>query len=272
MYSKGKRKRTHLELLQHEYQYLSSETSGTQNSAVEAETLPRKELDLSTVYTRTMSSSTSSPTNIDNILVDGDDLHTLAPISAGTDWSRFTREVIDDMVDHVSTEYVDKEGPSRIIVPKFMKHEGLQACFRASQLKKDLEECILLLKNISLSESPLQIHSTLCSVEARVLSDKEEARRITRSEAIAILEDAAAMVRELESSLKDWRSLYPDNSPIRIDNASAFVDPSKTYLVPTLMAYSLVLSQRIFAGASELSANATLQVMRLYGSTVAALG
>ncbi|KAJ3966209.1 hypothetical protein EV361DRAFT_809422 [Lentinula raphanica] len=160
-----------------------------------------------------------------------------------------------------------------------MKREGLQACFRATKLKKDLEECILLLKNISLSETRLQIHSTLCSVEARVLADKKEAQRITRSEATAILEDAAAMIQELESSLKNWRSLYPDGSPIQIDNgkrenfdSSAFVDPNKTYLIPTLMAYSLVLSQRIFSGASELSTNATLQVMRLYGSAVAALG
>ncbi|KAJ3782494.1 hypothetical protein GGU10DRAFT_275427 [Lentinula aff. detonsa] len=153
-----------------------------------------------------------------------------------------------------------------------MKHEGLQACFRATKLKKDLKECILLLKNISLSETHLQIHSTLCSVEARVLADREEAQCITRLEATAILEDAAAMVQELESSLKNWRSLYPNDSPIQIDNASAFVDPNKTYLIPTLMAYSLVLSQRIFSGASELSTNATLQVMRLYGSAVAALG
>ncbi|KAJ3791507.1 hypothetical protein GGU11DRAFT_751644 [Lentinula aff. detonsa] len=253
MYSKGKRKRTHLELLQHEYQSLSSSETSTQSSLIEAQTFLREDVGLSIVPTPTVSglpsSSTSVDPNIDSMLVDRDDFHTSDSISGGTDWSQFTRGVIDDLVDHVSSEYINKEGPSRLIVPKFMKHEGLQACFRATKLKKDLEE-----------------------FEARVLADREEAQCITRLEATAILEDAAAMVQELESSLKNWRSLYPNDSPIQIDNASAFVDPNKTYLIPTLMAYSLVLSQRIFSGASELSTNATLQVMRLYGSAVAALG
>ncbi|KAJ3710118.1 hypothetical protein C8R42DRAFT_729624 [Lentinula raphanica] len=104
MYSTGKRKRTHLELLQQEYQYLSSEPSA-QTSVVEAEIFPPKSMVSTRTTVPTMSSLPSSPTNIDNMLVDGDDLHTLAPITAGTDWSRFTQEVIDDMVDHVLSEF-----------------------------------------------------------------------------------------------------------------------------------------------------------------------
>ncbi|KAJ3816845.1 hypothetical protein F5880DRAFT_1493831, partial [Lentinula raphanica] len=154
-----------------------------------------------------------------------------------------------------------------------MKHEGLQACFRASQLKKDLQDCLLLLQTVSSSNSRLEIQSMLRALEARVSANKKDAQCITRPEAAATLAEAEEMIQELDSSLREWRLRYPDDSPIRIDNSkrtSRF--QGLCYLIPTLMTYSLVLSQRLFGGASELSANATLQVMKLYGSAVAALG
>ncbi|KIK52582.1 hypothetical protein GYMLUDRAFT_179976, partial [Collybiopsis luxurians FD-317 M1] len=86
------------------------------------------------------------------------------------------------------------------------------------------------------------------------------------------LKEVRVLIEELEHSLQDWHSRYPDTSPIRIDNESAFLDPGKNYLIPTLIAYSLALSQQLFAGASELSTNVTLQILHLYGTAIAALG
>ncbi|KAJ3749841.1 hypothetical protein DFH05DRAFT_1517951 [Lentinula detonsa] len=91
MYSKGKRKRTHLELLQHEYQSLSSSETSTQSSLIEAQTFLHEDVGLSIVRppTRTVSglpsSSTSVDPNIDSMLVDRDDFHTSDSISGGTD-------------------------------------------------------------------------------------------------------------------------------------------------------------------------------------------
>lgn len=177
-----------------------------------------------------------------------------------------------------------------IVMPKRMNQAAINALFSANQLKGDLEQCLQLLREISPASSPYDVCSTLSSVEDRLSANKAHAQRITRSEASEVMEEVGRLIKEVEHSLENWRSQYPDSSPIKVNNgmllnlvfagsiyslevsAAAFLDPSRGHLAPTLIAYSLALSQRVFAGASELSANIILQFMHSYGAAIAALG
>jgi len=181
-----------------------------------------------------------------------------------------------------------QSGP--VVMPKRMNQAGINALFTANQLKGDLEQCLQLLREISPASLPYDVCSVLSSVEDRLLANKTHAQQIKRSEASEVMEEVWGLIKKVEHSLANWRSQYPDTSPIKVNNgmpldiflagliyspnvsAIAFLNPNRGHLAPTLIAYSLALSQRVFAGASELSANIILQFMHSYGAAIAALG
>ncbi|KAJ3817514.1 hypothetical protein F5880DRAFT_1492798, partial [Lentinula raphanica] len=169
-----------------------------------------------------------------------------------------------------SSETKSSTRSSRLVVPRLMNRAAIKACFQTDQIKKDLKECACALAGISSSASSSAVCPILFMVEERVSADWNEALKITRPEASEAIEEIRAMVEGLRKLLQEWRSQFPDTSPMRVNNG--LYQLRKSHAIPTLIAYSLALAQHLFAGLSEANTNITLQVLRLYGAAMAALG
>ncbi|KIK60674.1 hypothetical protein GYMLUDRAFT_244249 [Collybiopsis luxurians FD-317 M1] len=238
--TKGKGKRTHLEMLQEEYQLLPDESIASASSESPSFTSKKQRPDPLSVFP-TPDARHQQTTDLD--------------------LKHFTQMTVADAIDNALLTYEDQgeELQNRVVLPRLMN-------------QVDLQQCMQLLEGLSTSNPHAEIDSVLFEVEEKLSINKKEVQQISRPEASDILVRIETQMRALEQSLREWRSRHPNISPIKIQNDNAFLDPTSAHLVPTLIAYALALSQRLLSGASKVAASATLQIMRLYGNTLAGLG
>ena len=101
---------------------------------------------------------------------------------------------------------------------KALKKSTLCAVSEAQNLSMELRSLSERLHGLSDRMDEDRIQALLTDVECGVTSLAEDLARINSSEASFAVEEAKAVLAEVRASLRNWRSRYPDTSPIRIDN------------------------------------------------------
>ncbi|KAL1749947.1 hypothetical protein FB107DRAFT_280126 [Schizophyllum commune] len=142
----------------------------------------------------------------------------------------------------------------------------------ADSVNRVLQQCERMLRNIRPSDARSFIIQTLSSVEDMVMREGDKLSRIKRPEARAAVARAAATLETVKTLLKTYSLLYPDATPIRIDNAHLRMELVDGLQSATLVAYCLALTARIFHGISREGANVVLKLTKLYGHSLVHLG
>ncbi|KAF9021597.1 hypothetical protein BDP27DRAFT_1195416, partial [Rhodocollybia butyracea] len=109
------------------------------------------------------------------------------------------------------------------------------------------------------------IQTTLSDIECSVRSISLDLDSITRPEVSEVVQEARDFIKLLDESLKSWRSYFPDDTPLKIDNSAAFVRKVQRRNEVALVAYTVALVQRIFHGAGQRAASFTLRAMKIFG-------
>ncbi|KAJ3797277.1 hypothetical protein GGU11DRAFT_756848 [Lentinula aff. detonsa] len=125
---------------------------------------------------------------------------------------------------------------------------------------------------IASSQTAAEIQSILCAVEDRIETIRHQLSSVT---GIRIPEEAKQVVEILDAvelSVEVWRREYPDTSPVKLDNRKHFLDPGQNENTPTLIAYCLALTLRVFERTAQRGASFILKMIKLFGYSFGTLG
>ncbi|KAJ3753729.1 hypothetical protein EV360DRAFT_52975, partial [Lentinula raphanica] len=86
------------------------------------------------------------------------------------------------------------------------------------------------------------------------------------------LESINNSLKLLEETLEGWRRAYPDiDSPLAIDNGSAFANPGADRHTASLIAYTIALVSRVLEGTARAGSSVLLKMLKLYGYSLTML-
>ena len=88
----------------------------------------------------------------------------------------------------------------------------------ADSIRRDVWSCMYAMASIRPPFSPSYIRQTLSDVEQRIKVDRRDAAKITRKAASVAVSEVAGLIQEADTKLAEWRSMFPDTTPLRIDN------------------------------------------------------
>ncbi|KAI5895820.1 uncharacterized protein SCHCODRAFT_02495587 [Schizophyllum commune H4-8] len=147
-----------------------------------------------------------------------------------------------------------------------------KARIAAESVETALRQCERMLRAIKPHDTRNFIAATMSSVEDVVLNQREKLQKITRPEATEAVGRAVDVLEVVESLLEAHRLLYPDMTPLRVDNAHLRMEAFDDLQPATLVAHCLALTSRIFHGCSREGANIILRLTKLFGHSLVFLG
>ncbi|THU92395.1 hypothetical protein K435DRAFT_800503 [Dendrothele bispora CBS 962.96] len=134
-----------------------------------------------------------------------------------------------------------------------------------------------------------EIHSTLTSAEDATTQIMEVLKVVGHSRKVDAVSkkytEVQALLSALQRSVQNWRDLYPDTSPVKINNSEnklrvqyvnlaidtilytehAFFNPNDGRHEVTLVVYCIALALRAFAAASQRASAFVLKTIKLFG-------
>ncbi|KAJ3965041.1 hypothetical protein EV361DRAFT_955386 [Lentinula raphanica] len=155
--------------------------------------------------------------------------------------------------------------------PKTTNFASTRALLDANQLKSNLNTCITRLEQLKGHEDQRFIQSELGDVEAIVKSAGEKLPLFRRDAVLALRQEIEDILRILRESIIGWCRDFPDNSPLKIDNRKAFINPAIKRHTPTLLAYCLALTNRVFEGAAKCGSSFMLKALKIFGYSLTLL-
>ncbi|KAJ3709926.1 hypothetical protein C8R42DRAFT_563696, partial [Lentinula raphanica] len=111
---------------------------------------------------------------------------------------------------------------------------------------------------------------TLEEVEGAIQVAEEDLQSIKAEGIKDEVNQVRDMVDLVHKTLRAWRNIYPDVSPVRIDNP--FIDPADGKNTPALISYCLALAVRIFENTARRGASLVLKMTKLFGMSLVTLG
>ncbi|KAJ3753450.1 hypothetical protein EV360DRAFT_87778 [Lentinula raphanica] len=147
-----------------------------------------------------------------------------------------------------------------------------RALITVSSLKQAALDLQLKLRNLSFSQPPADIQSSLCTIEDEIETIRLQATSISNVEACGEAVEVLNTLDSIKETLRLWRQEYPDTSPVKIDNRKYFVDPGNGKNTPTLIAYCLTLVSRVFERTAQRGATFVLKMIKMFGYSLATLG
>ncbi|THU83949.1 hypothetical protein K435DRAFT_688521 [Dendrothele bispora CBS 962.96] len=103
-------------------------------------------------------------------------------------------------------------------------------------------------------------------------SNTSALQRFKDVEAVSdVLKESQGILSSVKADVELWRSLYSDDSPIKINNREAFINPNKGRHTPSLIAYCLALAVRVFSGGSIQVSGFVLKAIKLFGIALGTL-
>ncbi|KAL1711484.1 hypothetical protein EV715DRAFT_215257, partial [Schizophyllum commune] len=115
------------------------------------------------------------------------------------------------------------------------------------------------------------ILNTLTCVDDVVSKQRGRLSPLTREIVADQVRIAVTKIETVEACLQAYADIYPTNMPLRIDNAHLRTEHFTDTPAPTLIAYCLALTSRIFHHTSRSGASLILVLAKLYGSSLVAL-
>ncbi|KAJ3831620.1 hypothetical protein F5878DRAFT_647479, partial [Lentinula raphanica] len=114
-------------------------------------------------------------------------------------------------------DFMDNHGLSTIFDGR-QNRTITQASQRLQSLSQSAQSHLALLQNLSSISDPSNIQKTLLDAEQAIAAIGAHLVKRQRKELQTEVDEVRLVVRNVENSLKGWRVLHPDNSPMKLDN------------------------------------------------------
>ncbi|KAJ3709685.1 hypothetical protein C8R42DRAFT_729944 [Lentinula raphanica] len=183
----------------------------------------------------------------------------------------------------------DKDGKLMLFGdPRSRSKHTIRVLHTGSKLGDGISGLQAKLDGLSRDFPAPSVHATLEEVEGAIQVAEEDLQSIKAEGIKDEVNQVRDMVDLVHKTLRAWRNIYPDVSPVRIDNheslfrqshsqihrtsGKAFIDPADGKNTPALISYCLALAVRIFENTARRGASLVLKMSKLFGMSLVTLG